>query len=227
MKANADVVLILSAHPDDEVLGCGGTIARHAKRGDSVDIVFMADGVASRPGHSEEELRTRNQAAEKARTILGASKIHFLKLPDNKMDSLPLLDIVQPLEALIKTVKPEIIYTHHLGDLNVDHRLTHQAVMTACRPQPAFCVKEIYSFEVMSSTEWQTPGYMPFTPNVFVDISDFLSVKEEALKAYETEMRNAPHSRSIENLVNLAKYRGASVGVTAAEAFVLIRKSSF
>jgi len=217
-------ILVVAAHVDDEALGCGGTIARHAVNGDEVHVIFMADGVASRDQQNCNELQLRNEAAERAAAILGIKAIYHQNLPDNCMDSLPLLDIVQPLEKLINEIRPDTIYTHHIGDLNVDHRITHQAVMTVCRPQPDYFVSEIYVFEVMSSTEWQSPGAPPFTPNVFVDIGRYLDVKKAALSEYAQEMRKAPHSRSMDNLENLARYRGHSVGLTAAEAFMLIRK---
>lgn len=216
-------VLVVAAHSDDEALGCGGTIARHVAEGDSVYAVFIADGVSSRVGANDDELGIRNQAAESARQILGITKNYFLGLPDNRLDSLPLIDVIQPLERIISEVEPQIIYTHHHGDLNVDHRVTHQAVMTACRPTPGSSVKEIYTFQVLSSTEWNTPGISTFAANCIVDITNYLSVKEAALQSYAVEMRPYPHSRSIENVMALARYTGAINGLMAAEAFVQIR----
>ena len=216
-------VLVVAAHTDDEALGCGGTIAKHVSQGDEVYAVFLADGVTSRPEASTEELEERNAAAAKAHRVLGIKKNYMLGLPDNRMDSVPLLDIVQKLEGVIDEVQPEVVYTHHSGDLNVDHRVTHQAVVTACRPVPGASVKEIYAFEVLSATEWNTPGVTPFIPNVFVDISNHLETKMEALAAYELEMRSEPHTRSLANARRLAEFRGSSVGVGAAESFVLVR----
>lgn len=165
----------------------------------------------------------RQQATESARSILGVSTMAFLDLPDNRLDSLPLLDIVQPLEALIGKILPEVIYTHHYGDLNVDHRLVHQAVMTACRPLPCSTVQEILTFEVMSSTEWGSPGLFPFVPNLFVDISAQMEIKMRALEAYAIEMRARPHSRSMEHMRCLAEHHGYCIGVHAAEAFMVMR----
>lgn len=216
-------VLVVAAHTDDEALGCGGAIARHVAEGDTVYAVFLADGVTSRPDATREELDQRNAAAERAHQILGINKAFMLGFPDNRMDSIPLLDIVQRLENVLDEVKPQVIYTHHHGDLNVDHRITHQAVITACRPVPGADVKEIYAFEVLSATEWNTPGMKPFTPNVFVDISDHLDSKIKALAAYELEMRDEPHSRSLKNANRLAEFRGNCIGVRAAEAFCLVR----
>lgn len=217
-------VLVVAAHTDDEALGCGGTIAKHVAQGDTVYAVFLADGVTSRPDASDEELEIRNTAAAKAHQVLGIKKSYMLGFPDNRMDSVPLLDIVQKLESILAQVKPQVVYTHHSGDLNIDHRVTHQVVVTACRPVPGASVTEIYAFEVLSATEWNTPGVAPFIPNVFVDISDYLEIKMDALAAYKLEMRDEPHSRSLPNNSRLAVYRGNCVGVRSAEAFCLIRK---
>lgn len=216
-------VLIVAAHPDDEALGCGGTISRHVAEGDKVHAVFMADGVTSRADADPVCLQRRQSAAEQAHTVLGIHKVDYLGLPDNRLDSLPLLDVVQPLEIIIRSISPQIVYTHHHGDLNIDHRITHQAVMTACRPMPGFSVREIYTFEVMSSTEWCPPVQDPFLPSYYVDITHFLPTKLKALEAYNLEMRAPPHSRSIAHLDYLARHRGQSVGVEAAEAFMVVR----
>lgn len=217
-----NTVLVVAAHPDDEVLGCGGTIAKHVDEGDMVYIIFMADGVTSR-GVKDDFIDKRNLSAVEASQQLGAQTPYFLGFPDNRMDTVALLDVVQKLESHIEKLKPSIIYTHHFGDLNIDHRITHQAVLTACRPQPDFCVKEIYTFEVLSSTEWQSPYVNSFSPSMFVDVSKYMNKKMDALKSYESEMRPYPHSRSYKNVESLAIYRGASVGVECAEAYEVVR----
>ena len=219
------IILVVAAHPDDEALGCGGTIAWHVAKGDKVFVVFMADGVSSRGSQiGSVEHQERNHAALSSCEILGTQAPIFLGLPDNRMDSLALLDIVQPLESVINKIKPTTIYTHHFGDLNADHRITHQAVMTACRPQGDDSVKTILSFEVSSSTEWQTPSCgQVFEPNWFVDIKNTLGNKLKALSAYKEEMREYPHARSMKNIVNTSMVRGATVGMENAEAFVLVR----
>ena len=216
-------VLVVAAHADDEALGCGGTIARHVEEGDAVHLVLMADGVHSRKDASKEDLKRRVEASKRAQSILGASSSQSLELPDNLMDSVPLLEIVQKLEPILAGIQPSIIYTHHHGDLNVDHRLTHTAVMTACRPLPGSSVREIYGFEVLSSTEWATQQDSPFLPNYFVDITQQLQTKLYALEAYAEEMRKTPHSRSMAHVEVLAHHRGYSVGVDAAEAFEVYR----
>lgn len=216
-------ILVVAAHADDEALGCGGTIARHVAEGDIVHAVFLADGISSRQGADSHELARRLAATEQARQVLGIATTTFLGLPDNRLDSLPLMDIIQPLEAVIRKICPKIIYTHHYGDLNVDHRMAHQAVMTACRATPKSSVREIYTFEVMSSTEWSSVGLAPFLPNLFVNISEYLAVKLQALEAYALEMRPVPHSRSDEHMSVLARHRGYCSGEDAAEAFMVMR----
>lgn len=217
------IVLVVAAHSDDEALGCGGTIARHVAEGDTVYAVFLADGVSSRDGSGASELNKRMEAAECARQILGIAKNYYLGLPDNRLDALPLIEVIQPLERVISEIKPQIIYTHHYGDLNVDHRIAHQAVMTACRPTPGSMVREIYCFEVVSSTEWSAQSAWPFLPNYYVDISFYLDVKKRALGMYALEMRDEPHSRSFNHIEYLARHHGCVVGVSSAEAFMAVR----
>jgi LmbE family N-acetylglucosaminyl deacetylase len=218
----ANQILIVAAHPDDEALGCGGAIARHVAAGDSIAALFLADGETSRGTGGG--LSSRREAARKAAKILGFEAQHFLDFPDNRLDSVPLLDVVRAVEAVLAAIRPNMIYTHHAGDLNVDHRIAQQAVLTACRPLAGSSVERILAFEVPSSTEWSAPGVGPlFAPNVFVDIAEFLPKKLAALAAYADEMRPFPHPRSIEAVGALARWRGASAGMAAAEAFMLVR----
>jgi LmbE family N-acetylglucosaminyl deacetylase len=220
-------VLILASHPDDEVLGCGGTIAKLTQVGVDVNIAFLADGVLSRAGNpstQQQELTARHSAAQKACDILGAASVSFGDFPDNRMDTLPLLKITQAIEMLIAKYQPDTVFTHHAGDVNIDHRLTHEAVVTACRPQKECPVKTILCFEVPSSTEWQLSGSAPsFNPNWFVDISSTIDRKLTALKVYYEELRSWPHPRSQRGVEYLARWRGATIGVDAAEAFMLGR----
>jgi N-acetylglucosamine malate deacetylase 1 len=221
-------VLVLAAHPDDEVLGCGGTIAKWVDAGARVHVAFLADGVYSRQADSlaqQAELLARRAAAQKACSILGAQSVSFGDFPDNRMDTIPLLDITQAVEALIGIHQPDTVLTHHAGDVNIDHRRLHEAVVTACRPQQGNPVKTLLCFEVASSTEWQLPGSGPvFAPNWFVDISATLARKLAALEAYAAELRAWPHPRSLQGVEHLAHWRGATVGVDAAEAFILGRQ---
>lgn len=223
---NKNKILVVAAHPDDEVLGAGGTIAKAAKAGDEVFVLILGDGESSRGQENlENRLAVKNQASHKAGRLLGVKEIFFESLPDNQFDSLPLLSIVKTIEKHLIIVKPNVVFTHHSGDLNIDHQRTFQAVLTACRPQPGFFVKKIMSFEVLSSTEWQAknPGSI-FCPNVYNDISDFLGLKIKALECYQTELKDFPHPRSVEGVRTLAQYRGMESGLKLAEAFQLIRE---
>lgn len=218
-------VLVVAAHPDDEVLGCGGSMARHADQGDSVDVLILGTGALSREHGSPQEVEALQQQAREAGRILGARGVRVCDFPDNRFDSVDRLDIVKRVEEEIRQLTPEVIYTHHGGDLNVDHRRTFEAVVTACRPQGTMTVRRILSFEVPSSTEWQSPTVdAPFAPNVFVDVAASLARKLEALQAYAGEVRDFPHPRSIDALKALAAWRGAASGMTAAEAFQLVRE---
>lgn len=224
-------VLVIAAHPDDEVLGCGATIAKHVQQGDMVHSLILAEGTTSRAlNHNREqwesELSELAVAAHKASKILGTASVTLHKFPDNRMDGCELLDVVKMIEQAIDQHQPEIVYTHHCGDVNIDHRRTHEAVITACRPVPGHPVKSLLFFEIPSSTEWQTPGSAPiFAPNWFVDVTDTLALKLKALEAYQSEMRPWPHPRSLQAVELLARWRGTSVGVEASEAFVLGRHS--
>lgn len=215
-------ILVIAAHPDDEVLGCGGTIASRSYEGDQVNIVFVADGVGARLADFECNLKERKKSAYKAASILGVKSVEFFDFPDNQLDTIPLLSIVQKLEQIIEKFKPEIIYTHHYGDLNIDHQITHRATMTACRPSPHSSIKQIYAYEVLSSTEWALNGNV-LKPQYFVNIAEFINQKIDALSAYEKEVRLFPHPRSFEAVRHLAALRGAHMGQQFCEAFQLIR----
>lgn len=222
-------VLVVAAHPDDEILGCGGTIARHSVDGDAVHVVIMAEGATSRLPRRDRkavatELKKLRASAEHANDMLGVASLNLLDFPDNRMDGLELLDITKVIEGLVERHQPSIVYTHHGGDVNIDHRCIHAAVVTACRPLPGRRVQTLLFFETASSTEYQPPGSAPpFLPNWWVNISATLELKLKALRQYRQEMRAFPHPRSIEALGHLAHWRGASVGTEAAEAFMLGR----
>jgi LmbE family N-acetylglucosaminyl deacetylase len=225
----AERVLVIAAHPDDEILGCGGTIAAHARRGDEVHVAILAEGVTGRDAQRDRDGKLHQiselaRQAEEANRSLGAKSVEVMDLPDNRMDSVDLLEVVKKIEIIVGRHKPGIVYTHHAGDVNVDHVLTHKAVVTACRPQPGSSVKTLLFFEVLSSTDYQTAESAPaFTPNYFVDIGKTLDAKLKALEIYKGEMRPWPHARSLKTVEHLARLRGSSVGLEAAEAFILGR----
>ena len=218
-------VLVVVAHADDEALGCGGTIAKHISLGDAVTVIFMTNGVASRQGlvNTGTEVKERQNAAISALQELGVTNFQQFAFPDNQMDSVALLDVVQVVETVISSFKPSIVYTHFLHDLNIDHQITNKAVMTACRPQVRSSVQRIFSFEVLSSSEWNSPSTFSFKPQYIVDISEQWPKKLRALKCYEDEMREFPHSRSYEAAEALAILRGATNGYEKAEAFFVER----
>jgi LmbE family N-acetylglucosaminyl deacetylase len=218
----AKTVLVVAAHADDEALGCGGTIARHVNEGDKVFLHVMTNGVGARED-LQEAIIQRQLATQKAASVLGIEKIFFSDFPDNAMDSVALLNIIKAIEITINDIKPEIIYTHFSNDLNIDHEVTHRALMTACRPIVGHPVKAIYSFEVLSSSEWLMQEKNNFQPNYIVDISEFFDKKITALKAYESELRVSPHSRSLNCIDALNRLRGETHGFTYAEAFMVQR----
>ena len=215
-------LLVIAAHPDDEVLGCGGTMACLAAKGAVVHVMFLADGIGSRTGTKiQSEMDKRMTAARRACEVLGAQPPLFGDFPDNEMDITSRLAVTKKIETIIAQLAPDTILTHHAGDVNIDHRRIHDAVIAACRPQFDHPVRSLLFFEVASSTEWQTPGSAPaFLPDTFVEITNQLPQKQAALQAYAREMRAWPHPRSIEAIKYLAHWRGATVGVEAAEAFV-------
>ncbi|MEM7540331.1 MAG: PIG-L deacetylase family protein [Pseudomonadota bacterium] len=216
-------VLIVVAHPDDEVLGCGATMYRHATQGDEVHVVTMTDGVGAR-GADEEAVTRRQDAARRAAKLLGVSSIAFHGFPDNQLDSVPLLEIVNTIETAVAELQPEIVYTHHHGDLNVDHGIVARALLTACRPLPGSSVARILACETASSTEWAFPAASMFRPQYFVDVTDSIDAKVAALRCYQDELRVFPHPRSEEHLLSRAKVRGAESGFGAAEAFEVLRE---
>ncbi len=223
-----DKILVIAAHPDDEILGCGGTISKHIKKKGIVHTLILGEGISSRKNKRNLKKTTnrikqlRNQAI-RANNIIGIKKLIHLNLPDNRFDSLDLLDLIKLVEDVIFKFKPDIIYTHSSSDLNIDHQMTNRAVVTACRPQTNFKVKKLFFFEIPSSTEWQNPENSIFKPNFHVNISSHINKKIKALKIYKNEMKKWPHPRSIEGVKLLSKLRGGQIGCNYAESFFLAR----
>ena len=219
-------ILIVVAHPDDEVLGCGGTITRLNKEGYELYTLILGEGITSRDDKRSKEKRGREIAnlkeqAKKANELIGVKKVFFHDFPDNRFDTVPFLDIVKVIEKIKNQIKPEIIFTHYEKDLNIDHQITYKAVITATRPLREETVKEVYSFEIPSSTEWSYP--LSFSPNVFYNISETMNIKLKALEEYKSEVKEYPHPRSLEAVELTAKNWGIKVGVNYAEAFKCVR----
>ena len=222
-------VLIIAAHPDDEVLGCGGTIAKLSEQGEDVHILILATGLTSRVGFDMEKdadaLKIHFERACRAGAFLGAKNVNFAGFPDQKMDTLSLLEVTQRIEAEIESIKPQTIFTHHGGDLNMDHVITFRATLTATRPIAGSVVRSVYAYEVPSSTEWAFQKFEPkFQPNFFHDITETLPKKIQAMQIYESEARDFPHPRSSQALQAIAHRWGSVVGLDAAEAYEVIWK---
>jgi LmbE family N-acetylglucosaminyl deacetylase len=224
----SSVIAVIAAHPDDEVLGCGASLARHVASGDEVHVLIVAEGVTSRAATrsrsgAQAELSQLARSGRQAHSILGSGHLEMLALPDNRLDSIDRLEVIKAIETFLGKVGPRTVYTHFCGDLNIDHRIVSEAVRVACRPIPGSKLRELLMFEVPSSTEWGASPQPAFNPNYFIDVSATLEKKLEALRAYASEMKQWPHARSLEAVQALAQWRGASVGVAAAEAFILAR----
>ena len=212
-------ILVIAAHPDDESLGCGGVIARHTQAGDSVHVLILSRGGLAREGTDLNLIKEIADNVEQSMELLGAT-YNVLNFPDQSFDSVPLLEVIKAIEAEIKKVQPSQVYCHSSADLNEDHKITHKATLTACRPGVS-PVKELYCYEVLSTTEL---GPVAFDPKLFVDITSVLALKVEANMLYCNEMRSYPHPRSKEGVEYLARIRGMQSGLEAAEAFEIIRE---
>lgn len=210
-------VLVVAAHPDDDVLGCGGYMARLAAEGAHVDVLLLSDGVTSRDVQPQAVL-DRQESARAALTVLGVGAPHLEHFPDNAMDSVPLLDVARAVTERVESLEPDTLITHSMTDLNVDHRLTAEASLIAARPQPGSPVRHVLQFEVPSATGWR-PSAQAFDPRFHVDVTRYVHAKLSALRCYDAEMRPWPHARSYDAVEALMRWRGAAVGAEAAEAF--------
>lgn len=234
-------VLVVAAHPDDEVLGMGGTIRKYTKEDHKVKIMIMATGITSRrssnfqnsteydiendlKGEMAKQIKDLQKDAKKASKIMGVKELEFIGFPDNEMDKNSNLQITKIIERCIRDFKPEIVYTHSPYDINVDHKACYNATLTATRPKKNQRVKQVISFEVSSSTEWYFPTQ--FSPNIFIDISKEISIKIKALKAYKNEIKKFPHPRSIKAVEVISQRWGSVSGFNNAEAFSLVRQIS-
>jgi LmbE family N-acetylglucosaminyl deacetylase len=222
-------VLCIAAHPDDEVLGCGGTLARLAAEGHEVFIAILGEGVTSRYDRREladaRLLHELHGNSHRVAALLGAKDLILFKLPDNRFDTVPLLDLAKIVEGLVEKLQPAWVFTQHGGDLNIDHQQVFRATLTGTRPMAGSVVRTVLAYEVPSSTEWAFGQFSPpFRPTTFFDISATLDVKVKAMQLYESEARPFPHPRSPEALRAAAQRWGSVVGLKAAEAFQLVRE---
>lgn len=222
-------VLCIAAHPDDEVLGVGGTIARHVGDGEDVHVCILADGISSRQEEVNDEVQARIEHrrghAKEACDLLGVASVSFHRFPDNEFDTVPLLDIVQTIEGEIEEHDPDIVYTHHYGDLNIDHELACRATVTATRPLKDSNIDRVLAFETLSATEWSVPSpENSFQPQHYVNIEDYLNDKLDAVAVYTDELRDPPHPRTIDTIRRNAYIWGAKAGVAAAEPFEVLRE---
>jgi N-acetylglucosamine malate deacetylase 1 len=211
-------ILIIAPHALDEVLGCGGTVASAADTGVPVHVlVLFGDGT----GHDAK----RRIAAAAAARILGIRDVQFAGFPENRGDTIPLSDVVMAVEKALAAIKPGTVYVAHGGNLHIDHQTAFRATVTAVRPVPGQPVASLYGYEVPSSTDWAPRGVgEPFLPVRYVDVSNALERKKKALDAYAFELRQVPHARSLDAVLNVATVRGATVGLAAAEAFTVLRE---
>lgn len=219
-------ILIVAAHPDDEVLGCFGTVAKLIQDGYEAYTLILGEGKTSRDDirnveDKKDEIKALNYEIQNSNDSIGIKKVFVESFPDNRFDSVDLLDIVKVISKVKEEIKPDIIFTHYENDLNIDHQITYKAVITATRPIKNESVKEIYSFEILSSTEWNYP--ISFSPNTFFDITSTLDLKINAMKEYKSELCKYPHPRSLEGIELNAKYQGMRVGKEYVEAFKSIR----
>jgi len=227
-------ILVIVAHPDDELLGLGATMHKLISEYDcQIRTVILGEGITSRsderdPEQWEEELKTHRQNIEQARGAIGYESVGIYDLPDNRFDTVALLDIIKIIEKEKDTFNPEIIFTHHGGDVNIDHQRTFEAVITATRPMEEEKVKTIITFETPSGTEWIASSEpRRFIPNLFIEVSEKdLDAKIKGMESYEFEKRNFPHPRSPKALTILAQYRGVMVGKEYAESFFIVRNIS-
>lgn len=222
-------VLVVAAHPDDEVLGAAGTVARLTDEGHGASILILGEGATSRAASRSEgpsaEVDALAEQSRAAAAVLGVDDVRHVGLPDNRFDRVDLLDVVKEVEAAIERVEPSLVLTQHGGDVNIDHQVAFKAVMAATRPVPGSGVESVLAFEVGSSTEWAFGAFAPaFSPTVFYDITATLDRKLEAMACYATEQRPFPHPRSPESLTAQARRWGSTIGVGAAEAFQLVRE---
>lgn len=213
-------VLVVVAHPDDEVLGCGATLARLTSAGHRVRVLMAADGERGRPGATDDMVAARQDCARRAAQVMDTEPPEFLDLPDQALETVPRIELTRRIESMAARFPPDLVLTHDPGDLNLDHRVVHEATATAFRPLPETSWAALCTFETPSASEYGTDTTgRPFSPTLFVDVVDHLETKLAALGCYPGEQRAVPHPRHPDTVRAQAHVRGAAVGLAAAEAF--------
>ena len=216
-------IAVLAAHPDDELLGAGATLAAHTRAGDDVHALVLADGATSR--YAEQMVPVLADSAKRAAEVLGLASVRTVGLADQRLDTLALIDVILVVEDFLNDLRPQVVYTHFAGDANLDHAVVARAAWTACRPYAQPQLRRFAAFETPSSTEWGWPlDPVSFAPTVFVDVAATLDVKLAAMACYETELRAYPHPRSLRALTERAAFWGSRVGLAAAEPFQMLRE---
>lgn len=217
------IILIIAPHPDDETIGAGGTIARHIARGDEVSWCIVTEGHT--PSWSEDTLAKARQQIDAVGAFFGFKNVYRLGFPSVKLNAVPHMDLCNAFQGVIDEIQPDVVYTTSRKDANLDHRIVHDCTLVATRPLPGNTVRRVLSYEIGYTRYFGTPsGAAAFQPNVFVDISEHLEKKLNAMRLYETELRQMPHPRCIDNIRLLAQERGMCVGYAAAECFELVRE---
>jgi LmbE family N-acetylglucosaminyl deacetylase len=222
----SETIAVIVAHPDDEVLAFGGVMCRHVEHGDKVHLLVLATGLAARSSDNaadRKEIEKLREDARAAARVLGVANVSFGEFPDNRMDTVALLDVIKFIETFLRQSGATSVYTHHDGDLNVDHRVIARAVLTACRPLPGGAIRNLYAGEVLSSSEYALAEHR-FHPTRYVDIGSYLDRKCAAMRCYRSEIRSDPHPRSVEAIVALARLRGSEAGLAAAEGLRVLRQ---
>jgi LmbE family N-acetylglucosaminyl deacetylase len=218
-------VLVVAAHPDDEVYGVGGTMARLAAEGHDVFTLVVTDGSSTQYAGDPERAKQKSAECEQANRILGVRKVLYGNLPDMRLDTVPHVDINATIGGAIREIQPDWVFTQHGGDVNLDHQAVFAATLVACRPVPGLTVRRVYAYEVGSSTEWAAPRVESvFLPNVYINVTETMGRKVAAVEAYVTEVREYPHPRSVGAVKAYAQHRGIQVGYPFAEAFILLRE---
>lgn len=218
-------VVVIAPHADDEIIGCGATIAKHVAEGDEVAVIVATNAAVGAPElYTQERIDLVRSEALEAHRFLGVRETLFMEFPAPALNAYPEYKISLGLSELFAELKPDFLYLPFAGDMHQDHKAIYRAALVSARPRGEHIIENIYCYETLSETEWSPMYEKYFVPNHFVDVSEFFQKKLEAMAIFKTQLREFPESRSLEALEALAKYRGATIGVQRAEAFAVERQ---